>query len=187
MQLRRFGLADLCVLIAIVAILVALSAPYDLRSYIDSNPDNSFPMTTVDPTVLKESDALGSVRVFVTSRTRNDRGNWDLKCLLLNTGTTPIFYDGYSPTYYHPRLKEGVLIPLYRKQVERESKWEEVRAHRCGSGSVTMRLKPGQAGRFHAWHHGEEPAIRIGVSYGATAKLYDAVVWSVAIPTIDEQ
>jgi hypothetical protein len=104
---------------------------------------------------------------------------------LVNTTRFPIHYRGYpsrAMAYGPPR---GVINPFYQRQFRaEEGPWQSNGPGWCGTGSETLTVPPGRAGRFGA-HSGVDlppdrqgPWGRIGVVYWTSDPARAQTVWS---------
>ncbi len=180
---RRITLVEWFIIAALLSVMVALIEP-DVGAFFDSNPDNTLPIARVFFEKQQPTTASRPVRIVVTQREVNANGETKVHCVLLNEGTTPVYYSGYLARKYHPRLPEGEIRPLVEKKIQQHLQGESTIRWRCGTGSTRLCLKPGHAGRFHVTQRGDEPVVRIGVyCHGEKpiADLEDGILWSETI------
>lgn len=169
--------------------LLILSAVATVASFVVPNslcfhPDNTKPISSfVDPSDLTDDSPT---QLILMSTEQSDGDSAQLTFLLLNNGDSPIYYSGYTPTSFMPRMPSGNVSPLYKKKLNVNNGWHDKEIGWCGNGATRMRLMPGQAGQFSVPQHIDEPVIRIGVYCTADdhSKYRDEdVIWSQEIIT----
>lgn len=186
--LRQLTLAELLTIIAIVAVFIALINP-DFPAMFDHNPDNTFPISVMLPDFSIATNGKARVQVLITGLETDAEGSTDVYCVLMNTGTEPVYYQGYAPTYFPKRLTEGKISPRIERDTLKDGKWEELRIRGCGTGLTQRQLKPGHAGRFRARRTKVPSDIRIGVhcvTSNAGKWSRDSIVWSEPIPFLND-
>lgn len=165
--LPRFQALEWLVILAVIALLGVIILPDDLGAAFDRNLDNTLPINQIVPSDLV-NESTAAVQLIMIARRPNPSGGEDIDFALLNTSATPVYYIGFTPRSFRPRLKEGQVRPTYTKQVETEHQWDDKRVFRCGNGMATMCLKPGQAGLFRASRFPDEQTIRIAINWAST-------------------
>lgn len=178
--LIRHRFLECLVALSVFATVSALVLP---KGAFDLNPDNSMPVDAILPHYAKTSDN-GVLQVILTSKELQPTGERQLNFVLLNSGNSPAYYVGYTPNSFSPRLTNGHVSPIYRKQMKLGTTWQDKQLGWCGNGATRMRLLPGHAARFTAWQDATEPAIQIGVSCSASkigAYREEDVAWSAVI------
>ena len=179
----RIKLIDLLVTLSIIAVICAIALPPDFWDRFDRNPDNTYPISQVLPAGLT-STAAGGPRIVLLDRRFDNTGDEQFEFVLLNSSESDIFYFGYTPTSFRPRMWEGKVSPLYKKEVRIGDTWEDQKQRWCGNGATQMRLKPGHAGRFTAWRHADQLMVRFGVYCSPVEEgqfTESTIVWSPVI------
>ena len=164
----RMKFIEVIVAGSIIATLVVMALPQNVMDRFDRNPDNTLPIESILPSGFKTNPTSGPIQIVLVARIMENDRDEIATYVLMNTGQTDQYYSGYTPTSYSPRIREGRISPLYRKDVRSQNAWEERKMGWCGNGATRMRLKPGHAGRFSTYRQPDQPAIRIGVYCSAT-------------------
>lgn len=178
--LPRFTPLEWLVALGILATFLALLLPSDLAVRFDENPNNTLPISDVFP-AGRSVDLAADVQVTEIGRKAFSTEHQTIHFVLVNNGKTAVYFHGYRPTSFEPRLKQGQLRPFYKKRIQVGSGWLDKPFSRCGNGAATMCLMPRHAGRFYAIQHNDEAAIRIGVSYSPNEDAEEGsglVAWS---------
>ncbi len=175
---------ELLVAVSIIVTLVVIALPPDFFDRFDRNPDNTFPIAGVVPVRLVPSASNDSPQFVVISRQFDGSGDERIELALLNTGSSDLYYYGYTPMSFAPRMPEGKVHPLYKEEVNNGDHWEDGSPGWCGTGAADMRLKSGHAGRFTVFRSRDQPAIRVGVYCSSSQRVRfteSSIVWSPVI------
>jgi hypothetical protein len=169
--------------------LVAISAIATLLAFIlpegafDTNPDNTLPIEVMLPHYV-QSPGSHALQIILTSSKPQPSGDTQLTFVLVNSGKLPVYYTGYTPYSYSPRLTKGQISPLYKIQTKVGTLWQGKDLSWCGNGVKSMRLLPGHVAQFTVWQHPTEPTIRIGVPFHFNTNAVNSergTVWSAVI------
>lgn len=181
---RRWTWIERLVMGLIFVVTASLVTP-GWRHYFDQNPDNSVSIETLISQAEIDGWSQEPVQVVLTEHSINSRGSGIQHCLLVNLGTTPIEYTGYSPDSFSTRPPMGSINPIYQQQVLESSEWQDVKTWKCGVGMIQMRLMPGQGGRFNVYPKTAVLGTRIGISVTDASNRANAartMIWSQPFP-----
>jgi hypothetical protein len=125
------------------------------------DPDNTVSIETLLPD-YRQKPGEPPVQVIFTSREPVSSQYDKLHFVLLNSGSTPVYYTGYTPDSFNPDLSKGVISPFFLERVKIGGLWSDKSLDYCGVGLASMRLLPGQAGRFMIVQMSDEESVQVG-------------------------
>ncbi len=179
-KFSRLGIVAGLMILSVWATLRGRPAPLDL---VNPNPDNTQPIAALLPD-WQPAPGDPPAQIVLTSRRAEPRGSHSLDFVLLNSGSSPLYFSGYRPDSYQGGMPVGQIGPLYTQERKVGGAWQKVFIGWCGTGEERRRLLPGQAGRFRVFQDPNEFPLRIGVPClrSESAPYRDAeIVWSKAL------